>query len=623
MLKSRILLIVALFLTSVMFAQTSIGEATADLNGDAIPDLEGQIVTVSGMITSPSFQGTSRIQYLMQDLTGGVMLFYYNDYLELNLGDVVTVTGEIQHYNGVTEIVPSSLDDIVVESTDNTLFSPAAMSIGYLLANAEQYESMFVCLKNVSLADGETWPTSGSNNLTFTDGTDEITIRIDSDTDINGNTEPTWPADVMGCVSQYDNSDPYDGGYQVLPRFYSDFQAAGSVTGIMNLDYITADENNDAVPDHVGETYKAIGIVTSNSYQGDSRVQYYMQDATAGAMLFYYAEYMELLPGDLVEVVGEVQHYNGATELVPASLDGITVLAQNVPLPAPIILTIADFLDNAEMYENMVVAFQNVSLADGSPEWPAEGSSANLVIEDETGTLTMRIDSDTDIDGQTEPTWPADVVGCGGQYDSSEPYDEGYQVLPRFYTDFMPAGSVPVELTSFSAVASNGVVTLSWTTATELNNKGFEIERKAENTWENIGFVAGNGTTSEVSRYTFTDNAAGNVAYRLKQVDFDGTFTYTSAVEVTLVPTSLELNQNYPNPFNPSTTISFSVPENGNAVVKVYDVLGKEVATLLNESLNAGFHTVKFDASSLTSGIYFYSIKFGNQILTNKMMLMK
>jgi len=171
---------------------------------------------------------------------------------------------------------------------------------------------------------------------------------------------------------------------------------------------------------------------------------------------------------------------------------------------------------------------------------------------------------------------------------------------------------VPVELTSFTAIADYGVVELSWITATETNNQGFEVQRSAGGEFETIAFVEGHGTTTETQVYTYTDKSVniGSYSYRLKQVDFSGTFEYSSVVEVDVpAPAVFALDQNYPNPFNPSTMISFRLAVDSKVSLKVFDVLGQEVATLVNTNLAAGGHSVDFDASSLNSGVYLYRIE--------------
>ncbi len=187
---------------------------------------------------------------------------------------------------------------------------------------------------------------------------------------------------------------------------------------------------------------------------------------------------------------------------------------------------------------------------------------------------------------------------------------------------------VPVELVSFEAAYLNNSVSLTWKTATETNNSGYEIERNVNNTaWEKIDFVAGNGTTTNMCSYSYVDtklNVTGNISYRLKQVDFDGSVNYSNIVNVTVgTPSEYSLNQNYPNPFNPSTKISFAVPQTENVKVVLFNALGQEVATLFNGVAEAGMHSVSFDGSNLTSGIYFYQMQAGSFVSVKKMILTK
>jgi len=173
---------------------------------------------------------------------------------------------------------------------------------------------------------------------------------------------------------------------------------------------------------------------------------------------------------------------------------------------------------------------------------------------------------------------------------------------------------VPVELTSFSAsVRNNSEVVLTWRTATETNNRGFEIQRKENNgEWKSIGYAAGFGTTTEPKSYTFSDReiSPGGYSYRLKQTDYNGMFEYSEAIEVEVKsPAEYTLSQNYPNPFNPSTRISFTLPVNSNVSLKVFNMLGEEVAILANGEMTAGNHSISFTAEKLVSGVYFYSLE--------------
>ncbi len=186
---------------------------------------------------------------------------------------------------------------------------------------------------------------------------------------------------------------------------------------------------------------------------------------------------------------------------------------------------------------------------------------------------------------------------------------------------------VPVELTSFTANVSSNAVTLNWKTSTETNNKGFEIQRKVEgSTWTKISFVNGNGTSTKSHEYSYVDGnlESGNYSYRLKQVDFNGSYEYSNVVEASInAPNKFELAQNFPNPFNPTTKISFSVPSNSNVKLTVYNLLGQEITTLVNGFMKAGSHTVEFNATNMNSGLYFYKLESNGLTQVKKMMLLK
>ncbi len=175
---------------------------------------------------------------------------------------------------------------------------------------------------------------------------------------------------------------------------------------------------------------------------------------------------------------------------------------------------------------------------------------------------------------------------------------------------------VPVELTSFIAKVGEKTVTINWSTATETNNSGFEVQRKIKDNWEKVTFIKGKGTTTEKSDYSYTDDfryqsVSGIIVYRLKQVDFNGTFNYSNLlnVDVDFTPKEYTLYQNYPNPFNPATKIKFALPFDSRVKISVYNILGELVDVILDEVRTTGYHDIQFNGLNMSSGMYIYTIQ--------------
>lgn len=227
-----------------------------------------------------------------------------------------------------------------------------------------------------------------------------------------------------------------------------------------------------------------------------------------------------------------------------------------------------------------------------------------------------------------------------GTWQTGYTYPTGTQINMLYYDELLVGtgtgmygqkgtGVLPVELVSFTSFTDASNVTLTWRTSEEKNNSGFDIERKSSNgEWNKIGFVNGSGTAIHEITYTFHDNnlASGTYSYRIKQIDYNGNYKYyyLSNEVIIGVPSKFALEQNYPNPFNPATRINFQLPENSNVTLSVYDVTGRTIAELISgKYYTAGYHSIEFNASSLSSGVYFYKLTTENNSAIKKMALIK
>ena len=283
---------------------------------------------------------------------------------------------------------------------------------------------------------------------------------------------------------------------------------------------------------------KVTGTVSAGSgTYSTGRIEAYMQDSTAGVLVIAFGtETPAMVEGNNYTVTGKIIQYNGLVEIEPVTPATDIVDNGSVSAVVPLTATISEINNYPEQYEGSLVKIQFALLSSETAWLAGSTSGSTMKIFVGTDTLDLRVDADTDIWGSESPLFPQDIIGVLGQFDSSVPYNSGYQLMPRRLADFD---------------ASVGV-----------------------------------------------DNKNG-------------------------IPTVYELAQNYPNPFNPSTKIKFSLPENGMVTLKLYDILGREVATLINEELPASYQTVDFNASNLSTGIYFYRLQVNDFTSVKKMILMK
>ncbi len=251
------------------------------------------------------------------------------------------------------------------------------------------------------------------------------------------------------------------------------------------------------------------------------------------------------------------------------------------------------------------------------------GPVVRTITDDFVGNTASGLWTSTDAEPLT-PALIADLLAGNLYFNVHNAANPGGEIRGQV---FVKTTIIPVELTSFTADVINDAVVLNWSTATEVNNQMFEIERRSEEgQFFTIGYVEGYGTTTEPQEYSYMDNSVGTgiYYYRLKQIDYDGSFEYSYVVEVEVTaPIEFALHQNYPNPFNPSTTIRFELNQSGQTLLKIYDILSREIVRLVDEELPAGSYKVTFNADALPSGVYFYRLESSGLNEVRKMILLR
>lgn len=398
-----------------------------DANG--VPTRDGDTVYVGGTVFTIDYDGNNGYSFYIQDGTDGVNIFNFADlpnYTMPAIGDSIEVFGRVDFFNGLTEIFADSINLV---STGNSVGMPMVVT-----TLDETTESSFIRINNVTVANPSQWSTSGGSfNVDLTDGTNTYTMRVDSDCEIAGTPMPTGTFDIIGVGGQFDNSSPYNSGYQIFPRIASDI--AYHYARLDTLNNVDA----SGLPVYDGDTVLATGVVFTVDFDGNNGYSFYMKDNFGGINVFNFADVSgyQVNLGDSIAVWGRVDFYNGLTELFA---DSIMLMKSGVDFGLPMTVTTLD-----ESTESEFIRMNNMTLATPS-QWSTSGGSFNVDITDGTNTFTMRIDSDVDIAGTPAPTGSFDVIGVGSQFDSSNPYTSGYQIFPRFIPDIIASGAVrPVE----------------------------------------------------------------------------------------------------------------------------------------------------------------------------------
>jgi len=578
-----------------------------DTNGlplhlDHLTRLRGLVTVSSGVFA------TTRYDFYIQDNTGGINVFSFDTPVTVyNEGDSLEIVGTIDQYRGKVEIVNWQ---ITILNSGNPLPAPINVNCADM---SELFEGRLITIDNVSLAPGSdpwiTTPPDTSFNITITDGTGDLTLRVVGSTDIGGNPEPSWPVTVQGIGSQYDPTFPYTEGYQILPRRYSDI-----LPGTLSFDKtVTSGWNMLGLPLDPPDPYYLTlfpNAIPNTLFRFNGS---YIPEDSLEMGIGYWLRFSE---ADTVTISG-----NAVDSLDITLLTGWNMIAGiscDVPLPA-----VND--PNSIIIPNTLFGFDGTyyntdTLKQGNGYWIRSSDS---------GTVSL---------------------SCGAK--TSQTLAQFYKKLPdpnQFPALRIRDGKGATQTLFFNVTLPEGINKLSYSLPPLPPTGAFDARFSGD-----YRICEGDEAMIEVqaSTYPLTINAENlpelpeGYRYVIREILPGGegkvhVLSEGQNVEITkpqvkslqlgkqeIVPLTFAVEQNYPNPFNPTTEIRYSIPADQRVEIVVYNTLGQKMKTLLSAKQEAGRHTVVWDATNengqqVSSGIYFYTVTAGSNKVVKKMILLR
>jgi DNA/RNA endonuclease YhcR with UshA esterase domain len=467
---------------------------------DGIADSIGVYCKATGVVLGVDLQGSSSNAFSFDDGTGGISLFKGGGFTPpytVTEGDSVRVIGVISHFNGLSQFNP---DSMMVIATGANVPTPMVVT-----ALGESTESRYIRINNVILVDPNEWQTGGSFTARVHNATDTFDVRVDSDVNVSNMLPPVGAFDVIGVGGQFFSAGPpYNGGYQILPMDTSQiipyFPPTPSIPTYNIGEVIGLD--TDFVPDSLGILCKLVGVTYGENFRMPGGLSFTLIDPNNnddGIQVFSSSQNFgyTVNEGDEIRVIGTIDFFSGLTEILP---DSIVVISSGNTLKNPVVVSTLD-----EFSESNLVVREGTYLSEGI--WGTGTSGFNVRFVDlliNTDTFEVRIDNDADLFTAPEPTdgSPYNIVGIGGQFDFSSPYDQGYQLLPRRATDLTLitglAGNLKGNEVRIYPVPSNGLLHIE--TATQgirivtvmdiLGNVKYEVILQEGDSKLNLEFLA-------------------------------------------------------------------------------------------------------------------------------------
>ncbi len=415
--------------------------SASSLDTNGVPLYDGTQVSLQGTVYGVNLRAGGLQFTIIDGANEGIGVFSASESFgyEVAEGDEIMAIGNIGHFNGLTQIY---VDTVMMLSSGNTLIEPRVIT-----ELTENDESSLISIENVSLVDPSQWTSSGSGfNVDVSDGNNIFDVRIDGDVvDVFTAAYPTGTFTLTGIGGQFDSSEPHTEGYQILPRYLADispYVPFEEEYPMMSIGEVTQN-NEDGSAASDGEKVQITGVTHGINLR-PSGLQFTIIDENndgiglflgSGDLGYSYNE------GDMINIRGTISQFNGLTQINP---DSITFMSSGNDL-APVIET----QTLGEETESQLIRLAGLKVVDPT-QWAGDGSSFNVDVENADGVvMVLRIDSDVDLSSMTLPGDMISVTGLGGQFDNSAPYDEGYQVLPRYASDI--EASVNTEETILNA----------------------------------------------------------------------------------------------------------------------------------------------------------------------------
>lgn len=603
----------------------NIGDVTAQTEEPYMPDYLDQNFRVQGVIVSTSVGGASYYEVALQDNSGGIDLFQYGgfDSITLAYADSVEMVGTVGFYNGKTEFEPVEEDFVTILAHNATLPDPEVITVADM---GEGYENILIKIKNVTMVDPvSAWPSSGqSANLDITDGTDTLTMRIDGDTDAEDAAPPSGLFSITGIGGQYDSSEPYDGGYQISPRFPSDFEYLESNIMLTGAYAISSNE----VELMFNSTLDATSAETTDNYSFDSGTTVEVAMAEDNRVVLGI---IPPTPGihDTLRISGLKDTTGAMVEDQKAGL--------NIGL-----WTLADVLEDANSDdvpdhrgERFVVSGTVIS-----PDFQGDSGWEQALYDGTAGIIGFSSDDTLFALG--------DSISIAGELTNFANKDE-IEPFNLQSIELLGMGTVPepqvTTLTDIGSALESQLVRVnsveitdvgSWpapggSASLHVTDGSDTLEMRIDGDLTLDEMPAPDSTLIDligiVGQFSFSDPTTGFQILPRFPEDIIEKGVVGVGGETDL-PMTFALDQNYPNPFNPTTTIKYQLPEAAQVQLVVFNMLGQQVKTLVNEQKEAGYYQIQWNGTNdaglhVSTGVYFYQIHAGSYTQTHKMLFMK